>query len=133
MNDRIKIASAVVFMVFGLALPQAEGGQMEGRMVAMLKGAAGHNATGTVAITRDKNGTPILTMTGISVDRVPDGRVYLAQNGDYTKGVELGKLTQFSGTVTFPIPAAVKTEDYNSVVIWCQKFSVEIGHAFFEK
>jgi hypothetical protein len=35
----------------------------------------------------------------IKVDRVPDERVDLAKDGDYTKGVELGKLKQFAGDV----------------------------------
>ena len=33
----------------------------------------------------------------------------------------------------YPIPAGVDLTSYDSVVIWCKKFSVEIGHAFFEK
>lgn len=110
-----------------------EGKMMEGERTAKLSGAPGHNATGTVAITRDGNGHTLLSMTGLKVDRVPDGRVYLAKNGDYTKGVEVGKLTQFSGTVTFPIPANVRLEEYDSVVIWCRKFDVEIGRAFLGK
>ena len=106
---------------------------MMGSRTAKLAGAGGHHATGTVAVAKDSNGSGRLALTDISVDRVPDGRVYLAKNGDYTKGVEVGKLTQFSGTVTFPIPANVRVEEYDSVVIWCKKFSVEIGHAFFDK
>jgi len=101
--------------------------------VANLTGAVGHNASGTVALMRDTHASAVLTFTDLTVDRVPDGRVYLAKNGDYTHGVELGKLTQFSGTVAFSIPAGVRSEDYDSVVIWCKKFNVEIGHAFFEK
>ena len=141
-NVEIALKSgAVLFMVFGLALLQAYGSEMkeekgmmmEGKMTAMLTGAGDHHATGTVAITKDKNGKPTLTLSDLKVDKVPDGRVYLAKDGDYTKGVELGKLKQFSGMVEYPIPVNVNPQDYNSVVIWCQKFSVEIGHAFFEK
>jgi hypothetical protein len=67
------------------------------------------------------------------IDRVPDGRVHLVKGGDYTKGVELGRLTEFSGVFEFPIPAGVNTQDYDSVVIWCHKFNVKIGVAFFQK
>jgi len=98
----------------------------------MLAGAGDHHATGQVSITKDSKGNSILILTDFKVDRVPDGRVYLAKDGDYTKGVELGKLTQFSGTTSYPIPASLNAADYNSVVIWCQKFSVEIGRAMFE-
>jgi hypothetical protein len=69
-------------------------------------------------------------MSDIKIDEVPDGRVYLAKKGDHTKGVEVGRLKQFSGTVQFPIPAGVNPDDYDSVVVWCEKFSVGIGHTF---
>ena len=101
---------------------------MDGMMKGMLAGAGDHHAAGTVMVDKNK-----ITITDLKVDKVPDGRVYLAKDGDYTKGVEVGKLKQFSGTVEYMIPSTVNTHDYNSVVIWCQKFSVEIGHAFFEK
>ncbi|MCI0525974.1 MAG: DM13 domain-containing protein [Nitrospira sp.] len=141
-----KICSAVLFMVFGLALPQAYGeemekekmmekekGMMEEMITAKLTGAGDHHAAGMVAITKDKKGNQILMITDAKIDKVPDGRVYLAKDGDYTKGVELGKLTQFSGKVEFPIPGSVDFHEYNSVVIWCKKFNIEIGHALFEK
>jgi hypothetical protein len=101
--------------------------------MAKLAGSDSHHAVGTAVLTTDQNGAAILQMKDMTVDRVPDGRVYLARNGDYRNGVELGKLMRFSGTVAFPIPAGVRGEDYDSVVIWCKKFNVEIGHAIFEK
>lgn len=98
-----------------------------------LAGSDGHHAAGMVVITTDRNGTTILQLKNMTVDKVPDGRVYLARNGDYRNGVEVGKLTKFSGTVVVPIPATVDPETYDSVVIWCNRFNVEIGRATFEK
>ena len=129
----LRIASVVLFIVFGLVLAPANSEKMETMPIGMLAGIKGHNAAGKVTITKDMKGNPILTMTDIEVDKVPDGRVYLAKDGDYTKGVELGKLRQFTGTVEFPIPDRVNPEDYDSVVIWCKKFDVGIGLAFFKK
>lgn len=100
---------------------------------AKLAGAENHQATGMVAITAGKNGGSVLTLTDIRVDRVPDGRVYLAKGGDHNRGVELGRLTRFLGTVEFPIPADIDPTEYDSLVIWCKQFDVEIGHAFFDK
>ncbi len=108
------------------------GGKVTGKVTGMLMGAKDHHASGTVALTKDAGGHTVLRLENLKVDKVPDGRVYLATDGDYTKGVELGKLTQFSGTVQFAVPANVNPTDYNSVVIWCKKFSVEIGRATFE-
>jgi len=95
----------------------------------MLTGFPGHNASGKASISRDGMGKTTLELTGITVDKVPDGRVYLAKEGDHTKGIELGKLTQFTGDVRFPIPAGTMADDYDSVVIWCRKFDVGIGKA----
>ena len=103
-------------------------GMMEGKMAAirtgMLTGAGSHQAAGMASVTKDQSGHRTLNLTEIRVDQVPDGRVYLAKNGDYRTGIELGKLTQFSGTVDFPIPGTVNLEEYDSVVIWCEKFNV---------
>ncbi len=118
----------VVFM-----LSPAFGGMMDGKVTGTLVGAGGHHAAGKVAIIKDRNRHALLTLTDSKIDRVPDGRVHLAKGGDYTKGVELGRLREFSGALEFPIPAGVNAQDYDSVVIWCHKFNVEIGHAFFEK
>ena len=128
----LAMASTVLLLILGIALPQAYGG-IEGKETGLLSGIEGHHAAGKVTITKDEAGKPILTMTDIKVDRVPDGRVYLAIDGNYAKGVELGKLKKFTGAVEFPIPSNVNLEDYDSVVIWCKKFAVGIGIAYFDK
>lgn len=145
------VTVAALLLAFGLAAPLSHAQMMEkdkgmmqdknmmqdkkmmgGEMTGMLMGAKDHHASGTVALTKDAGGRTVLRLDDLKVDKVPDGRVYLAKDGDYTKGVELGKLTTFSGTVQYAIPANVNPADYNSVVIWCKKFSVEIGRAMFE-
>jgi|GEM_PF-3395472 len=93
-----------------------------------LSGSKGHSASGRVVLTTGDMG-PVLILKEIQVDKVPDGRVFLARDADYGNGVEVGRLQQFQGTVTFPIPADVNTAEFNSVVIWCKKFDVEIGRA----
>lgn len=133
MKGSFKVVFSVLLIVAGFALAPAYGGMMETKTSGMLAGIGSHNAAGEVSITKDMKGNPILAMKDMKVDKVPDGRVYLAKDGDHTKGVELGKLKQFSGTVQFPIPAGVMTHDYNSVVIWCKKFDVGIGQASFKK
>jgi hypothetical protein len=56
-------------------------------------GSDSHPAGGTVVITTDQNGVANRQLKDITVDKVPDGRMYLARNGDYRLGAELGKLT----------------------------------------
>lgn len=112
----------------GLAVPSF-GDMMASGKTGMLSGFPGHNASGKASISKDGMGKAILELTGIKVDKVPDGRVYLAKGGDYKKGIELGKLEQFTGDVRFPIPGNTMLDDYDSVVIWCKKFDVGIGKA----
>lgn len=110
--------------IFGQMNLVSFAGEMHSHRTGMLAGAGGHGADGSV----DLKGHS-LTLSNIDVDKVPDGRVYLANNAKYESGVELGTLKQFSGTVKYSIPENVNPDDYNSVLIWCKKFSVEIGHA----
>ncbi|MEK7748340.1 MAG: DM13 domain-containing protein [Nitrospirota bacterium] len=143
MKTQIRMIFTTFLMIVSVGMPYAygemmekgmkKGGMMKGEMSAMLMSAKGHHAAGKVVLTQDQNGKSMLMLNNIKVDRVPDGRVYLAKDADYTKGVELGTLKQFSGNVAFAIPSGVNPHDYNSVVIWCERFSVEIGHALFEK
>ena len=104
---------------------------MEKAMPAMFMGSGGHHAAGKVEFSMGMNAAHKLTLRDIKVDRVPDGYVYLAKDGDWRHGVEVGMLKQFSGTVSFELPAGVNPDTYNSVVIWCKKFGVEIGRAHY--
>jgi len=105
---------------------------MHSGMDDMLMGSDGHHASGRVSFGMDMS-RHVLTLSDIKVDKVPDGYVYLTKNGDRMHGVELGMLKQFSGTVSFNLPAGVNPDDYDSVVIWCKQFNVEIGRAYFSK
>jgi len=117
-----------LMLATGLAVPSF-GEMMEAGKAGMLSGFPGHNASGKASLSKDGMGKAFLELTGIKVDKVPDGRVYLAKGGDHTKGIELGELTQFTGNVRFPIPENTMLDDYDSVVIWCKKFDVGIGKA----
>ena len=122
-----------IFVVVGLTVSPVHSEKMMREKNGMLDGYPGHSAAGKVALAKDDFGNYVLVLSDIKVDKVPDGWVYLAKGGDYLNGVELGILKQFTGTVRFPIPKDVNTEKYDSVVIWCKKFDVGIGKAFFEK
>lgn len=132
----IIIRTSVVILLFvaiGLVASPVSSGMTDGKPMGMLAGADGHHAAGKVVLSKGRSGNPALFLLDAKIDRVPDGRVHLAKGGDYTMGVELGKLTEFSGALEFPIPAGVNAQDYDSVVIWCHKFHVKIGEAFFQK
>jgi hypothetical protein len=122
-----------IFFIAGFTVYNVQGEMMMHEKTGMLEGYKGHNAAGKVALTKDDSGNSLLVLSDIKVDKVPDGWVYLAKGGDYLNGVELGMLKQFTGTVRFTIPKDVNTDEYDGVVIWCKKFDVGIGKAFFAK
>ena len=128
MKALFKLLSAILFLSVLLFSSQwsttSLAGDMHHHRGGTLSGAGGHQAEGSVNIEGHS-----LVLSDMTVDKVPDGRVYLTNDADYESGVELGRLTQFSGNVKFSIPEDVNPDNYNSVLIWCKKFSVEIGHA----
>jgi hypothetical protein len=107
-------------------------GKMDKPMNSMLMGSDGHHASGRVSVGMEMN-RHVLTLSDIEVDKVPDGVVYLTRNADRMHGVALGALKQFSGTVSFDLPAGVNPDEFDSVVIWCRQFNVEIGRAYFSE
>jgi hypothetical protein len=107
-------------------------GEMTSEMAPMLMGSDGHHAAGTVSFGMAM-GKDVLTLSDIKVDEIPDGYVFLTHKGDWMHGVELGPLKQFTGTVSFDLPDGVSPDDYDTVVIWCKQFHVEIGRATYGK
>lgn len=99
---------------------------------AMLTGSEGHHASGKVSFA-DEMGAHRLMLSDVTIDKVPDGHVYLAKNGDRTQGIDLGILRKFSGRVSFALPAGISPDAYDSVIIYCEQYDVEIGRALFKK
>jgi hypothetical protein len=117
----------------GMASQEKSAMGVEKEVHAMLMGSGGHTAAGRVSFGMGMNDTHVLTLSDIKVDKVPDGYVYLAKNGDWMNGVQLGVLKQFTGTVSFDLPVGLDPDAYDTVVIWCKQFNVEIGRAHFGK
>ena len=92
-----------------------------------LKGAdQEHPASGTVKLEGRQ-----ITLENVSITEAPDGRVILTKNHDESSGVRVGPLQGFTGTHSYEIPVEINPDDYDSVTIWCDKFSVPIGLASF--
>ena len=60
---------------------------------------------------------------------VPDGNVTPDTDVPNTMFVDLGRLKAFEGSQNYPIPDGVDLNNYQSVVIWCEQFSVLISPA----
>ncbi|WP_054033101.1 DM13 domain-containing protein [Desulfatitalea tepidiphila] len=124
-----QILSAMMLIIGAAGLAGATDMMKDNPMLGMLTGTMDHHASGKVTLNQDMKGHTTLTLSDIKIDKIPDGYVFLAKDGDWRKGVELGMLKKFTGTVSFDLPMGVEAGDYDTVVIWCKKYKVEIGRA----
>lgn len=60
---------------------------------------------------------------------VPKASIRASSDLKETKFVDLGGLRSFKGSQRYPIPADVDLKDYQSVIIWCERFGVLISPA----
>lgn len=94
-----------------------------------------HETKGTAEII-NTGGKNYLQLRDFHTSNGPDVRVYLVKGGDASgKGVkeagfvDLGSIKGNIGTQNYEIPSAVNLGDYQSVSIWCKRFSVGFGGA----
>lgn len=93
---------------------------------------AAHRGSGNAAILRNGAGETVLRLTEFEVTNGPDLEVWLSSvadpqsSRDVSNGewVSLGQLKGNIGDQTYTIPADVDLSQYQSVVIWCEQFSV---------
>lgn len=85
---------------------------------------AEHPASGTVII----EGSTI-KLQDVQITEAPDARVILARNFEEPGSIRCGSLMSFSGSHEYQIPEGIQTADFDTVVIWCDQFSVPIGKA----
>jgi hypothetical protein len=60
---------------------------------------------------------------------VPKAQVRSEADVKAATPVNLGRLRSFEGSQRFSVPESVNLDDYKSVVIWCEQFSVLISPA----
>lgn len=91
-------------------------------------GDSNHITTGGVTIERQGDVTIVRLHGDFSLDGAPDPKVALGRDG-YDAATLMGPLTALNGEQVFVIPANIDEADYNEVWIWCERFSVPLGHA----
>ncbi len=96
------IPNVVASLILGafLAWAPSYGDMVAGNGSGTFTGIRSHHVAGKVSLTKDRTGQAVLTMTGINVDRVPDGQVYSTNDLDCA--------------VTFTIPSSVNPGDHDS-------------------
>jgi hypothetical protein len=97
-----------------------------------------HETSGQVRVVRQPDGSRLLAIEDLDTSDGPDLRVWLTDaevskdgwrvfdDGDY---VDLGELRGNKGNLVYELPDGVDLADYQSVSIWCERFSVSFGAA----
>lgn len=101
---------------------------MQNKMpMAHLVGAGGHKATGSVTL---KPGAVVFG-DDFALERNPDAYVVLSHGLNVTDGKAryLGKVSQFTGTQSYGIPAGTDLSQYTHVVLWNRRAGTAIGSA----
>lgn len=97
-----------------------------------------HPSTGVASVIGNGTDQRFLRFEGFEVDNGPDLFVYLttedaageeAAFGREGEFVDLGTLTGNIGSQNYEIPSDVDLDVYNTVVIWCRRFSVAFAAA----
>lgn len=96
-----------------------------------------HETKGTAAIYELTGGKHVLRLTGFETSNGPDVHVFLGKAADATDNdtvktagyLDLGSLKGNQGDQNYDIPADASLDDYKSVTIWCNRFSVNFGTA----
>jgi hypothetical protein len=95
-----------------------------------------HETSGQVEIVRLPDGKHQLVFRDLSTSDGPDLRVWLTDQPvepkewhsfDDGKYVEIGRLKGTHGTLVYDLPAELNPAAYQSVTIWCKRFSVSFG------
>lgn len=95
-----------------------------------------HETTGRAMLITLDDGSRLLRLEDFATDNGPDLRVYLSsaaatESGDAVTQdfVDLGGLKGNMGNQNYEVPAEVDLSTFESVVIWCRRFSVAFGAA----
>jgi hypothetical protein len=96
-----------------------------------------HETTGTAAVHLLAGGKRIVRLTEFATSNGPDVRVYLVaakdahDNETVTRAgvVDLGALKGNKGDQNYEVPSDLDLNTYESVTIWCRRFSVNFATA----
>lgn len=95
---------------------------------ASFAGESRYTIEGQAVVLNDGSEQRFLRFENFASDNGPDLKVYLrAENGDF---VSLGELKGNIGDQNYEIPVGVDLDEFSTIQIWCERFSVNFGSAF---
>lgn len=103
-----------------------------------------HDTSGRARVILNVDGSHALELVGLDTSNGPDLRIWLSDQPvragtagwrvfDDGTWLELGKLKGNRGDQTYAIPAGTNIDRFESVAIWCKRFSVSFGAASLDR
>lgn len=124
------------------AAPVASDSEPQPLYTGKLEGKA-HVTSGRATIYESAEGKRYLRLSDFATSNGPDVHVLLARAEDkslkqeivkgHLDGLELGSLKGNQGDQNYDLPAATDLQQYQAVVIYCEKFHAVFGVAKLEK
>lgn len=93
---------------------------------------AGHDASGTVELIQNPDGSHVVRFASFDIEGTPDPEVYVIEGADQKSpgGGDLGALRGNVGDVSdYAVPAGTRPAAGWTVLVWCGQFTVEIANA----
>lgn len=98
-----------------------------------LSGRNGYTALGDVQLIRSEDEeTYSLVFEDFSSSNGPDLKIYLASGEALNSFISLGDLKSTNGTLRYDFPASQFQPEFNTAVVWCERFSQLFGLATLE-
>jgi len=124
MFARILVAAA---LALSLAAPAAAFA-MEAR-AGSFTGENNHTVSGGVSIVDYNGGKAVRLGPDFFLDGAPDPKVGFGTGGRYVEDTLIGALGSNTGEQLFPVPSGMDVSGFDTVFIWCERFSVSLGKA----
>jgi hypothetical protein len=140
-DERLPVAASADQPTTG---PTTPGASARSGPVDLLRGrfvSHEHATSGRVRVVRQPDGSRLLAIEDLDTSDGPDLHVWLtdaevSEDGwrvfDDGRYVDLGELRGNKGNLVYEVPRDVDLADYQSVSIWCERFSVSFGAAALE-
>ena len=109
-----------------LAASAAQAGQMRS---GTFTGENNHTVTGGVSIVDHQGGKAVRLGPDFYLDGAPDPKVGFGRGGRYVEGTLIGALSSNTGEQVFAVPAGMDISGFDTVFIWCERYSVSLGKA----
>ena len=97
-----------------------------------LQGLAGHDASGTVELIQNPDGSHVVRFASFDIEGTPDPEVYVIEGTDQKSpgGADLGALRGNVGDASdYAVPGDTRPAAGWTVLVWCGQFTVEIANA----